>query len=373
MSPRVSLTARITLLCVAVALATALLSGLAAARYVAAEARTAQTISKADGNETRRVQRVERAQKRAERRVPRAVALSLLLSLAVGALAGGATARVLTRPLRHTADAAQAMGAGRRDVRVPVEGPPEIAEVATSLNALAEALATSEGRQRRFLLAVSHELRNPLTAVHGFAESVADGVVTGDEARAAGAVILAESGRLEHLVRDLLELARLGADDFRLDVALVDVGTLLDEAARVWSNRAAAISVEPPGVPLPVHTDAARLRQVLDGLADNAVRMTPAGRPVVLAARPAGPDDPPGTRAVLEVRDGGPGLSPDDRRVAFEPGALGARYRDERPVGVGIGLSLVHGLVGRLGGRIDVGEAPEGGARFTVAVPDATR
>ena len=287
-----SLTARITLLCVGVALVTALLSGLAAARYVAAEERTAATVSKADGDTTRRVLRVERAQRRAERRVTRAVLLAVGLSVAVGAVAGGATARILTRPLRQTADAARAMGAGRRDVRVAVEGPPEIAEVATSLNSLAEALATSEGRQRRFLLAVSHELRNPLTAVHGFAESVADGVVTGDEARAAGAVILAESGRLEHLVRDLLALARLGADDFRLDVATVDVAALLDDAARVWSSRASRIRVERPGVPLPVRTDAARLRQVLDGLADNAVRMTPpgpAGRPRGSAGGPARP------------------------------------------------------------------------------------
>ena len=259
-------------------------------------------------------------------------------------------------------------------VRVPVEGPPEIAEVATSLNALAEALSTSEGRQRRFLLAVSHELRNPLTAVRGFAESIADGVVDGDEARAAGGVILAESGRLEHLVRDLLDLARLGADDFRLDIASIDVADLLDEAAAVWARRAAGVDlrIERPGIALPVRTDAARLRQVLDGLTDNAVRVTPAGRPVVIAARAPGIDDPPGTRAILEVRDGGPGLSAEDRRVAFEPGALGARYRDERPVGVGIGLSLVHGLVGRLGGVLTVGEAHEGGARFTVAVADAT-
>nr|WP_281362237.1 HAMP domain-containing sensor histidine kinase [Cellulomonas humilata] len=303
-------------------------------------------------------------------RVTRAVLVSVAVGLGVGVLAGGSAARVLTRPLRRTADAARAMGTGRRDVRVPVEGPPEIAEVAVSLNALAEALAASEGRQRRFLLSVSHELRNPLTAVRGFAESVADGVVTGDDARAAGSVILAESGRLEHLVRDLLDLARLGADDFRLDLATVDAAALLDEAARVWSGRA-QVDVERPGVPLPVRTDALRLRQVLDGLTDNAVRMTPAGRPVVVAARPPGPSDPAGTRVVLEVRDAGPGLSAQDRAVAFEPGALGARYRDERPVGVGIGLSLVHGLVSRLGGSITVGEAAEGGARFTVALPDA--
>ena len=99
--------------------------------------------------------------------------------------------------------------------------------------------------------------------------------------------------------------------------------------------------------------------------------MTPAGYPVVLAARPPAPTDPPGTAAVLQVRDGGPGLTEADRAVAFEPGALGARYRDERPVGVGIGLSLVHGLVQRLGGAIAVDVAPEGGAAFTVALPVA--
>lgn len=360
-----SLTARITVLCVGVAMVTAVLAGLAGARFAVAEQR-AESVATATGT-SRQADRIER---RAGIRVTRAVLVSVALGLGVGALAGGSAAQVLTRPLRRTAEAAHAIGSGRRDVRVPVEGPPEIAEVAASLNSLAEALVASEGRQRRFLLSVSHELRNPLTAVRGFAESVADGVVTGTDARAAGTVILAESGRLEHLVRDLLDLARLGADDFRLDLDTVDVAALLDEAAQVWSGRT-RLEVERSGVPLPVRTDAARLRQVLDGLTDNAVRMTPAGRPVVVAARAAGPADPPGTRAVLEVRDGGPGLTAQDRAVAFEPGALGARYRDERPVGVGIGLSLVHGLVSRLGGSITVGDAAEGGARFTVALADA--
>lgn len=360
-----SLTARITALCVGVALVTAVVAGFAGARFAVAEDRAASVATA--GPSTRQADRIER---RAERRVTRAVLVSVALGLGVGALAGGAAARVLTGPLRRTAGAARALAGGRRDVRVPVEGPPEVAEVAAGMNALADALVASEGRQRRFLLSVSHELRNPLTAVRGFAESVADGVVTGDAARDAGGVILTEAGRLEHLVRDLLDLARLGADDFRLDLAPVDAAVVLDEAARVWSDRA-GVTVERPGVPLPVRTDAARLRQVLDGLTDNAVRVTPAGRPVVLAARPPGPWDPPGSRAVLEVRDGGPGLSPQDRAIAFEPGALGARYRDERPVGVGIGLSLVHGLVSRLGGVITVDEAPEGGARFTVTLPDA--
>ncbi|MBO9553397.1 HAMP domain-containing sensor histidine kinase [Cellulomonas sp.] len=367
-----TLTARITLLSAGVALVAALLGGTAAARFVAAEVRGTATVS--TGVAENRADRVadRRAQVVPPRRVVRAVLVSVGVGLVVGVLAGGATARVLTRPLRRTADAARALSAGDRHVRVPHDGPPEVVEVAAALNGLAVALEASEGRQRRFLLAVSHELRTPLTAVRGFAESVADGVVEGQAARDAGHVILAESMRLDRLVQDLLDLARLGADDFRLHPAVVDLGTMLDETTEVWSARAAARGidwrVERVGA-VSVRTDPARLRQVVDGLLENALRLTPPGRPVVLALRSPGErTGPPGTVAVLEVRDGGPGLSAADRTVAFEPGALGARYRDERPVGVGIGLSLVRGLVDLLGGTVTVGDAPEGGARFTVAV-----
>ncbi|OJV80794.1 MAG: hypothetical protein BGO37_14675 [Cellulomonas sp. 73-92] len=366
-----SLTTRITLTCVGVALAAAALAGFAAARVVVAEERAGLAAIRNSGTaDTARTRAQERAAVVAPtRRVGRAVVTGSAAGLVVGLLAGTATAQVLTRPLRRTAAAARELGAGRRDVRVPLEGPPEIAEVAESLNSLATALETSEARQRKFLLSVSHELRTPLTAVRGFGESIADGVVTGDEAREAGRVVVDEAARLTRLVEDLLDLARLGADDFRLEPAPTDLAVLLEQAAGTWSPRAEATGarfvVEHPGRPLVVQTDAGRVRQVLDGLVANALRLTPAGRPVVLAAR-ATP-----TGAVLEVRDGGPGLTAEDRAVAFEPGALGERYRDERPVGVGIGLSLVHGLVQRLGGGIAVGVAPEGGAQFTVTLPAA--
>ena len=84
---------------------------------------------------------------------------------------------------------------------------------------------------------------------------------------------------------------------------------------------------------------------------------------MVLAVRPAGAD--PAHGGVLEVRDGGPGFTDDDLAVAFERGALHERYRGVRKVGSGLGLALAAGLVRRLGGEIDAGHAPEGGAAFT--------
>ncbi|ALG14567.1 histidine kinase [Kibdelosporangium phytohabitans] len=292
------------------------------------------------------------------------ILLALGIGLLVAAVAGVVLGRLLARPLRRTAQVAHTMRAGRRDLRVPVEGPREVADVAGSVNSLADALQRSESRQRDFLLSVSHELRTPLTAVRGFAESLADGVVTGPRAADAGRTIGNEAQRLERLVGDLLDLARLSADDFRMDITSVDLSGVLRETAAVWSARCAAEGVEfrseNADHPVAAHTDPRRLRQALDGLMENALRVTPAGRPIVLAHLPG---------RVLQVRDSGPGLSEEDYRIAFERGALHRRYQGIRPVGTGLGLAIVHGLVTRMGGRIEAGPAPEGGAGFTITLP----
>jgi two-component system, OmpR family, sensor kinase len=297
------------------------------------------------------------------------IALSLLIGLAVAVLAGVLLARLLARPLKRAAQTAHRIAAGERGVRVPPEGPAEVAEVADSLNALSAALATSEGRQREFLLSVSHELRTPLTAITGFAESLADGVTTGPDVRPVATTVLSEAHRLERLVSDLLDLARLGAQDFRIDLQPVDLTALMAAAGAVWRSRCEAVGVsgltDLPQHPVLCVTDPTRVRQIVDGLAENALRVTPAGRPVLL-----GLYETPG-RAVLQVRDGGPGLAPEDLPVAFERSVLYQRYRGVRQVGTGVGLALVHGLTVRLGGSADAGRAPEGGACFTIRLPVA--
>ena len=222
-------------------------------------------------------------------------------------------------------------------------------------------------------MSVSHDLRTPLTAISGYAESLADGVIDTADAPHVGQILMAESKRLERMVGDLLDLARLGAADFRIDLADVDVAEIARAAAPVWSTRCAASDVrfalEEPSVlagspqTLFARTDGARLRQLLDGLFDNALRVTPGGAPIVLAVRAEN------GAVVAEVRDGGPGLSDDDLRVAFEQGVLHERYRGVRRVGTGLGLSIVDGLVRRLGASIEAGHAAEGGARFTVRLP----
>jgi two-component system, OmpR family, sensor kinase len=288
---------------------------------------------------------------------------ALVIGLVVAVIAGVVLSRLVARPLTRAAAAAHRLSTGPR----------EVAEVATALNALATALTTSEGRQREFLLSVSHELRTPLTAISGYAEALSDGVVPPADVGRTGEIVREEARRLERLVSDLLDLARLNAKDFRIDLADVDLVELLRGAAQVWADRCRPhgihLRVELPAGPLIAHTDATRVRQILDGLAENALRVTPEGRPIVLAARV----DPADTRfAIVEVRDGGPGLTADDVQVAFERSALYERYRGVRRVGTGLGLALVAGLAGRLGGSAHAGTSPEGGTQFTIRLPRET-
>jgi two-component system OmpR family sensor kinase len=297
----------------------------------------------------------------------RRIAISLLLGLLIAVPIGYWAARRLTRPLRAARDAANQMADGSRDVTLRPEGPVEIADIAVSLNRLNSALVTSEGRQRDFLLSVSHELRTPLTAVKGYAEALSDGVIPPDDVARTGATVAAEAARLDRLVSDLLDLARLGAVDFHMSPVEVDLVEICEDAAEVWRDRSSpegvTFTLQVPPEPIVVRTDPIRVRQIIDNLAENALRVSPPNSVIVLALRR---EDSWG---IVEVRDSGPGLTSDDVAVAFEPGVLHERYRGVRPVGTGLGLALVGRLAEGLGGSAEAGQAPEGGARFTVHLP----
>jgi signal transduction histidine kinase len=297
--------------------------------------------------------------------------IALLAGLLGGVLAGAVLARFIARPIKLAAGAAGRLAAGDRSVRISRRGSAESADLADAFNQLAAALQISEGRERDFLLSVSHELRTPLSTIRGYAEALADGVVGADGAGKAGATMLAEAERLDRLISDLLVLSRLEAADLPLDVVGVDLAELIRAAGEAWAARCGpdgpVLRVEVPGHPILVGTDPGRIRQVIDGLCENALRVVPAGAPLVLAAR-AGEH-----AGIVEVRDGGPGFTDDDLAVAFERGALNRRYRGIRKVGSGLGLALAARLVTRLGGRITAGHAPEGGAMFTVELPYTTR
>ena len=289
------------------------------------------------------------------------IGVALVIGFATSVLVGFFAARRLTKPLKDAADAARRLGSGDREVQLPLTGPTELTEISEALNVLATELKHSEGRQREFLLSISHELRTPLTAIRGYAEAMQDGVVVDDEISKIGGVVNSEAIRLDRLVADLLDLARSGAVDFPLHLQEIDLRNVLIEATEVWADRAAREDVvfesEICSEPVLVKSDAIRIRQILDNLAENALRVTPSGQKIIFALSTSG---------VIQVRDSGPGLSPEDIQVAFQPGELYERYKGVRRVGTGFGLALVGRLAHRLGATATAGISPEGGAAFTI-------
>ncbi|WP_170133216.1 sensor histidine kinase [Arthrobacter livingstonensis] len=318
--------------------------------------------------------------------------LALAIGLLIAVLAGTLLARRLSLPLVRTAAAARRIAAGERTIELAPSGMTEVRAMGEAVNTLDRALMASEGRQHEFLLSVSHEIRTPLTAVRGYAEAMVDGLVRPEELARVGQVLAAETERLDGFVRDLLALARLEADDFALEVGPVDVAGLLEQVREAWHGAAVQAGVQldirlpAGGGSLAVDTDGQRLRQIIDALVGNALRVTPPGKPLVIEARleysQGSPEPAEGLGAgkatagrpdvvAVDVRDYGPGLTAQDAAVAFERGVLFRRYAGRRPVGSGLGLSIAARLAQRLGLRLTVEPATsdDGGACFCIRLP----
>lgn len=299
-----------------------------------------------------------------------AAGLGALLAAGLGALA----ADRIVRPLRNTSSLARRMAAGERGIPAPVA--PVLNDVAAIDSALIDldaALRTSEGRQREFLLSVSHEIRTPLTGTRGHADALTDGLIAGPAVKEAGRTIAAETVRLDAFVADLLELARLEADDFRIRPSQFEVGDLVGQALAAWRPTAdrASVVIKAKVTPVTCVSDPMRVRQLLDGLLENALRVAPPASVIRVVVEP---DDADSRLAVrLQVADDGPGLDRSDIADAFTRGALADRHRGDRPVGTGLGLSIARRLVERLNGTITATSPPGGGATFTILVPRVER
>jgi two-component system OmpR family sensor kinase len=283
------------------------------------------------------------------------------IAAVLAAIGSFLTARAIARPVRRVAEASQSLAAGVSPDPVPVQGSAELALLATSFNEMAEQLHTAKEAERNFLLSVSHELKTPLTAIRGYAEALDDGAVTAEEA---AATIREEARRLERLVRDLLDLARMNRREFAINREQLDLGDVGREAVRRYEAEARASGVEleaiaPNGAPALGDPD--RVLQVVSNLVENALRSTPPGGSVHVRARPG----------VIEVVDTGVGLAPDDIPHAFERFYLHDRVGipDGGRWSSGLGLAIVKELCERMGGLVTLESTPGEGTTFTVRLP----
>ncbi|MHB1712664.1 MAG: sensor histidine kinase, partial [Acidimicrobiales bacterium] len=297
------------------------------------------------------------------------VAVSLGVVLALLALMTLLFRRGL-RPLEDMTRDADAIAAGDLTRRVkPSDSETEIGRLGRALNGMLtqiEAAFTqrtaSEDRLRQFLADASHELRTPLTSIRGYAELLRKDVLSDEQSQErALARIESEAGRMGVLVEDLLTLARMGEGPEpareRVDMVPVILDAVTDARTLDGSRE---ITVSAPA-PVPVSGDEQRIGQVIHNLLANALTHTPPGTPVHVVATCEG------RRAVLQVRDFGPGMDAEQAERVFDRFYRGNSARSDG--GSGLGLFIVAGLAQALGGYVTVDTAVGYGATFEVVLP----
>ena len=295
------------------------------------------------------------------RRVAPALAVGLLLALVVALT----LSRRITRPLAELSAASDQISKGSYDVHLEsARGNDELGRLAASFEMMAVRLKEADEHERTFLMRISHELRTPLTAIQGHVQAIVDGVIDDPVEREESLeVVLAESDRLQRLIGDLLDLAKLEARRFSLNHELVDLAAVCTQAvaARREEARAGDVSVTWSGDGShEVIGDGDRLLQVVGNLLDNALRWTPRGGAVEVELHVDG------SVARVTVTDTGPGVRAPERETIFRPFVTG-----DAGTGTGLGLPVAAELAAAMGGRLRVDDAPGGGARFTLSLPAA--
>ncbi|MDH3295853.1 MAG: HAMP domain-containing histidine kinase [Acidimicrobiia bacterium] len=283
----------------------------------------------------------------------------------LGAAAAGAwLARRMVRPIHDLQRTTASLAAGNLDARTEVDGDDELADLARSVNSMAGELQRSRQLDQQFLMSISHDLRTPLTAIGGYGEALVDGTAT--DPRTVGRVIVGQAGRLERLVQDLLDLARLEAKQFTLRHQNVDLGVVTGRSVAAMTAPAANEGIDlrfhrRDQQSLTVSGDPDRLTQIVNNLIDNALKFARSSVEVT-AVRD-------GHWAVITVADDGPGISEIDLPRIFDRLYAGQLAPRRAESSVGLGLTIVKELVTAMNGSVEVDNRPGGGSEFVVRLP----
>jgi len=268
----------------------------------------------------------------------------------------------IVRPLEALTAAADEVAAGHYDVAVDEHsGGAEVERLAARFDQMARRLAESEQLSRNFLMSVSHELRTPLTAIRGHVSALREGVLDDPASQQRSLEVISEEAvRLERLVGDVLDLAKLDARRFALLREEVDMRALCERAYATFAEEARSRGIDYElelGEGAVLITDGDRVLQIVTNLIANALRWTPAGGRVDLGL---GTED---GEVMVAVSDTGPGIEPQQEERIFRP------FWSGDGGGTGLGLTIARELALALGGRLELDSEPGRGSRFLLFLP----
>ncbi|EJL45896.1 two-component sensor histidine kinase [Brevibacillus agri] len=283
----------------------------------------------------------------------------------------------ISRPLRTIERTAAEIGRGNYAERVQVDTHDEIADLAQTINTMAEKLEKVEQERHHleqvrndFLANVSHELRTPLTAIQGFLEALQDGLVEDEEARQKYyAVMYSETMQVNRLVDDLMDLMKLENNEVNLAKFPVDVAEVMNRVAFSFRQEAEEkglqLTVEVEEELPRIYADKDRVAQILKNLVKNALKFTAAGE-IRMTAKLQDP------WVCIQVQDTGMGIGADDLNRIWERFFKVDRGRSKNNKGTGLGLAIVKELVELHDGKCSVESVPGQGSTFTILLPKMT-
>jgi signal transduction histidine kinase len=290
------------------------------------------------------------------------LAIASLGGILVAGLLGWYLSRRITRPVLALSRATDEITRGSYDVDLPtVRGGGEIGHLAESFRQMAVRMSDAERQERNFLMSVSHELRTPLTAIRGHVDALREGVAEDPEARAASLEVIAREGaRLERLVGDVLDLAKLEAHRFTVHTEEVEMERLCDQAYNAFGEEARRRSIDYAKrfeAQPTIVSDGDRVLQIISNLLSNAFRWTPDGGRVDLELTASN------GQVSVAVADTGPGVAVEEQQRIFRP------FWSRDDSGTGLGLAIAHELAAALGGSIELDSRLGEGSSFKLVLP----
>jgi signal transduction histidine kinase len=269
----------------------------------------------------------------------------------------------ITKPLKEISNAAKVIADGEFNKRLDITSQDEIGELAKSFNMMISALQNLEEMRRGFIANVSHELRTPMTSIRGFVEGIMDGTIPAEKHKYYLSIVNDETNRLNRLVNDLLDLAKMEAGEMPLTIKNFNINELLRRCVinmeSLIVKKDLNIQADFEEENIFVYADKDAIERVIINLLHNAVKFTPrSGQIHIITARQK-------ERVMISIADNGVGIEPDEVDLIWERFYKSDKSRSRDKSGTGLGLAIIRNIINEHKQQIWVESEPGRGTKFT--------
>lgn len=274
-----------------------------------------------------------------------------------------------TRPLKQIKNAAARIANGEFEKRLDIKSKDEIGELAKTFNQMAVSLQNLEEMRRGFIANVSHELRTPMTSIRGFVEGILDGTIPPERQSHYLAIVRDETDRLNRLVNNLLDLAKMEAGEMKLSIVPVNINELVRKCVinleTLLLEKNLTVDADFEEEDLFVKADMDAIERVLYNLMHNAIKFTPAGGNIKVMIRLQK------SKAEVTVKDNGIGIDENELEMIWDRFYKTDKSRSKDKTGTGLGLAIVKNIINEHGQKIWVESKPGEGTSFTFTLEQA--